>query len=69
MFIIFNNAEVTGKVQAISKIQRTITLMGPDGKTKEFKVDKSVKRFNEIQKGENITLRVTQALAINVVKP
>lgn len=45
------------------------TLMGPEGKTKKFKVDKSVKRLNKIKKGDDITLWVTQALAIDVVKP
>lgn len=61
--------EVTAKVQAVDAKKRTITLMGPEGKTKTFKVDPSVKRLNEVKKGDDITLRVTQALAIDVVKP
>jgi hypothetical protein len=61
--------EVTAKVTAVDVKGRTITLKGPEGKTQKFKVDKSVKRLNEIKKGDDITLRVTQALAIDVMKP
>ncbi len=61
--------EVTAKVTAVDVKGRTLTLMGPEGKTQKFKVDKSVKRLNEIKKGDDITLRVTQALAIDVMKP
>jgi hypothetical protein len=32
-------------------------------------VDKSVKALNKLKKGDDITLRVTDALAITVVKP
>ena len=61
--------QVTAKVKAVDVKKRTIALTGPEGKTKTFKVDPSVKRLNEIKKGDDITLRVTQALAIEVVKP
>ena len=67
--VMVQTEEVTAKVQAVDVKGRTITLMGPEGKSKKFKVDKSVKRLNEIKKGDDITLRVTQALAIEVVKP
>jgi hypothetical protein len=60
---------VTAKVKAVDVKKRTITLTGPEGKTKTFKVDPSVKRLNEVKKGDDVTLRVTQALAIEVVKP
>ena len=61
--------EVTAKVEAVDLKARTITLMGPEGKTKKFKVDKSVKALDKLKKGDDITLRVTQALAIDVMKP
>ncbi len=61
--------QVTAKVKAVDVKKRTITLTGPEGQTKTFKVDPGVKRLNEIKKGDDITLRVTQALAIEVVKP
>jgi Cu/Ag efflux protein CusF len=61
--------EITAKVQAVDLKKRTIKLTGPEGKTKKFKVDKNVKRLDEIKKGDDVTLRVTQALAIDVTKP
>ncbi|HET6488582.1 MAG TPA: hypothetical protein VFG28_02380 [Syntrophales bacterium] len=61
--------EVTAKVEAVDLKARTITLMGPEGKTKKFKVDKSVKALDKLKKGDDITLRVTKALAIDVMKP
>jgi hypothetical protein len=61
--------QVTAKVKAVDVKKRTLTLTGPEGQTKTFKVDPSVKRLNEIKKGDEIVLRVTQALAIEVVKP
>jgi hypothetical protein len=67
--VVVQTDAVTAKVMAVDVKGRTITLMGPEGKTKKFKVDKSVKRLNEIKKGDDITLRVTQALAIDVMKP
>lgn len=61
--------EITAKVKAVDVKKRTITLTGPEGKTKKIKVDKRVERLGEIKKGDDITLRITQALAIDVVKP
>ncbi|HEY9159779.1 MAG TPA: hypothetical protein VIS94_01655 [Desulfomonilia bacterium] len=61
--------ELTAKVNAVDVKKRTITLAGPEGKTKKFKVDKRVEKLGDIKKGDDITLRITQALAIDVVKP
>jgi hypothetical protein len=61
--------EVSAKVEAIDLKARTITLMGPEGKTMKVKVDKSVKGINKLKKGDDIVLRVTEALAITVVRP
>jgi DNA-binding beta-propeller fold protein YncE len=67
--LMVQTAEVTAKVEAIDLKTHTITLIGPEGKTKKFKVDKSVKPLDKLKKGDDITLRVTDALAITVVKP
>ena len=57
-----------GKVSASYEGSRTITLKGPEGKNKTFKVDKSVKAREKLKKGNDITLRVTDALAITAMK-
>ncbi len=58
-----------GKVSSSYEGSRTITLKGFEGKTKKFKVDKSVKTLDKLKKGDVITLRVTDTLVITVMKP
>src|SRR5262245_38280979 len=58
--------EMTAKVEDIDYKARTVTLRGPQQKTATIKVDKSVKRFNEVKKGDEIVVRRTEALAIDV---
>ena len=62
-------AEITGDVQAIDYKQRTVTLKGPEGNLATLKVGKEAKRFNEVKKGDQVVLRVTEALLIDVTKP
>ena len=61
--------EVTAVVTAINYTKRTLKLKGPDGKIKTFTVDKAVKNFKNIKKGDDVFLRVTEAVAIMVEKP
>ncbi|HEY6364368.1 MAG TPA: hypothetical protein VI585_06205 [Candidatus Binatia bacterium] len=58
--------EMTAKVEDIDYKARTVTLRGPQQKTVTLKVDKDVKRFNEVKKGDEIVVRRTEALAIDV---
>jgi hypothetical protein len=67
--VMVQTAEVTAKVEAIDLKARTVTLIGPEGKTMKVKVDKSVKGLDKLKKGDDIVLRVTDALAITVMKP
>jgi hypothetical protein len=57
---------MTARVEDIDYKTRTVTLRGPQQKTATVKVDKSVKRFNEVKKGDEIVIRHTEALAIDV---
>ena len=63
-----NTTEITADVQAVNYKKHTITLKGPEGRVATFKVDKSVERFSEVKKGDQVVLRVTDALAILVTK-
>jgi len=58
--------EMTTVVEAINYKTRMVTLRGPQQKTVTLKVDDSVKRLNEVKKGDEIVIRHTQALAIDV---
>jgi hypothetical protein len=62
-------AEISGNVQAIDYKKRTVTLKGPEGNLTTLKVGEAAKRFNEVKKGDQVVLRVTEALLINVAKP
>ncbi len=61
--------ELSASVQKIDYKKRTITLKGPEGNVAAFKVDPSVKDFKKVKKGDKITIRHTEALAISVDKP
>ncbi len=60
--------DITATVQEIDKNNRTVTLKGPHGKLATIHVDKSVKGFDKLQKGDSIHARHTEAIAISVEK-
>jgi hypothetical protein len=64
--IAVDTMEMTARVEDINYKNRTVTLRGPQQKTKTFKVGKEVKRLNEVKKGDEIVIRHTEALAIDV---
>lgn len=63
------STEVTALVEDIDYEKRTVTLKGPGGRTKTITVGPEVKRLNEVKKGDEIAVRYTEALAIDVSKP
>jgi hypothetical protein len=67
-FVDVTTTEMTANVQAINYKKRTITLKGPEGNVMTYRVDKSVARFAEVKKGDQVVLKVTDALAITVTK-
>jgi len=60
--------ELTGSVESIDSKKRTVSVKGPEGNVRTFHVDKAVKNFTQIKMGDQIVLRVTQAVALSVVK-
>ena len=61
--------ELTGNVESIDAKKRTIAVKGPAGNVRTLKVDKAVKNFGQIKKGDQVVLRFTEAVALSVVKP
>jgi hypothetical protein len=61
-----DTTEMTARVEDIDYKKRTVTLRGPQQKTATVKVDKSAKRFDEVKKGDEIVIRHTEAIAIDV---
>ena len=66
---IVETKEVTATVEAIDYAARTVTLRGPEGNARTIKVDPSVKRLNEVKKGDQVVARYTEGLAISVKTP
>jgi len=64
-----NTVEITANVEAIDYQTRAIALKGPLGNTRIFKVSDAVERLNEIKPGDQVVIRVTEAIALAVVKP
>lgn len=67
--IVTDTSEIVAKVDSIDYANRTVTLMGPEGNLATFAVDKRVKRFKNVKKGDDLVVRVTNAMVIDVEKP
>jgi hypothetical protein len=52
-----DTAEFKGTIEAIDYTKRRVTLKGPEGKTRTIKVDPSVKRLDEVKRGDQIVVR------------
>ncbi len=64
-----DTVEFKGTVEAIDYTKRRVTLKGAEGKTRTIKVDPSVKRLDEVKKGDQIVVRHTETIAFSVRKP
>ena len=60
--------QITAKIVSVDPQARTVTVKGPMGGKPTIKVGPNV-NLNELQNGDDVTLRVTDALAIRVEKP
>jgi hypothetical protein len=67
--IMARTTQIQANVKNIDYKKRTVTLETPDGQLKTLKVDKSVKRFKEVKKGDEVVMRFTEAIAIEFTKP
>jgi competence protein ComGC len=65
---VVETVEVTAAVEAIDYKARTVALKGPEGNVETFTVDKSVKKLNQVKKGDQVVLRYTRALALALEK-
>jgi len=61
--------EVKAKIESINTKKHTITFLNPDGSKKTVKVGKKAKELKELQKGDDVVLRITQAMLIDVKAP
>jgi len=67
--VITETLQIQADVEGVDYKNRTITLKDPAGEIRTYKVSKEVKRLKEVKKGDQVVVDVTQALALEVVKP
>jgi hypothetical protein len=67
--VIIESIDISATIKSINKFKRSISLIMPDGKVVTTKVDKSIKSFDRLKKGDSIHVRLTEAVAISVEKP
>ena len=58
--------QAAATIENIDAAKREVTLKGPEGKSKKIKVGEDVKNFDSLQKGDQVVVRYTEALAIKV---
>ena len=66
--IMAKTRQITAKIVSVDPQVRTVTVESPAGGTPTIKIGTKV-NLDERQKGDDVTLRVTDALAIRVEKP
>jgi len=66
--IMAKTRQISAKIVSVDPQARTVTVEGPAGGTPTMRVGPKV-NLDELQKGDDVTLRVTDALALRVEKP
>src|SRR5262245_5395356 len=65
---ITENKTIKATVEDIDREKREVTLKGEDGKTKTIKVPEEARNFDQLQKGDHVTAKYAEAIAIGVRK-
>jgi len=60
--------EYKATIEAVHPILHRLTLKGPDGKKRSFRIHESYKDIEKIKKGDELIIRHTEALAISIEK-
>ncbi|MBA4418672.1 MAG: hypothetical protein C0392_12305 [Syntrophus sp. (in: bacteria)] len=55
-------------VEAVDSNKRTLTLKGPEGNTRTFKVGKEIKNFDQIKAGDKVKAEYFESIAVFVRK-
>ncbi len=66
--VIVNVKQVTARVEDIDYANRLVAIRGPQGKVSIFKVGPEVRRFGNVQIGDTIVVRYTEALGMSMIK-
>jgi hypothetical protein len=61
--------ELRARVESVDLRRRTLTLMGEQGVIGTFRVDEQAGRLDAIEPGDDVVVRLTEALALSVEPP
>jgi hypothetical protein len=64
--VVVDTVEMTARVEAVDLAARKVTLRGPDGGLRVVQVADRVRRLDEVRVGDEVVIRHTQALAIEL---
>jgi Cu/Ag efflux protein CusF len=64
----FEAIQLQGKVKSIDRKARKVVVVGPNGNEMEFVLGDEARNFDQIKKGDLVTLSYTQALALELRK-
>jgi hypothetical protein len=67
--IMVRTREISARIDAVDVQKREVTLTGPRGNTATLKVGDAVQNLDQIQKGDQVVVRYTEAIALAVDKP
>jgi hypothetical protein len=65
--VLVSVVQISGKIEAIDYAARTILVRGPQGNLREFAVSDMFQNFESLQVGDVVGLRVTEALAMEMI--
>jgi|GEM_PF-2552987 len=60
--------EITARVEGIENAARTVSVRGPSGELRKYIVGPEVTRFDNIQVGDTVVLRYTEALGFKMIQ-
>lgn len=65
--VVVSVKEITARVEGIENSSRTVSVRGPSGELRKYAVGPEVQRFDNIQVGDTVVLRYTEALGFKMI--
>jgi hypothetical protein len=66
--IIARVTQITGKVEGVDYANRTLSIRGPEGNLRKYAVGEDIENFDQLQVGDTVGLRVTQAFGMTMLQ-
>ncbi len=60
--------EITARVEGMENAARTVSVRGPSGELRRYVVGPEVQRFDNIQVGDTVVLRYTEAIGFKMIE-